>query len=108
VRDVDQIAFQTADDGAKREKTFERIVALVKLNAMKVRRQGLAFGDFLWRADKKILCLLIQPTQGPDHVSDIGAHAEFRHATDVDGHFHGLNLITGRARADREFRGYQQ
>jgi len=31
---------------------------------------------------------------GADHVPYVGAHPEFRHATDVDGYFHEWNLTT--------------
>ena len=70
---------------------------------MEVVWKGSALGHFDGRADQKILGLLIQTTQSPDHIAYIGAHAEFRHSTDVDGHSHGTNLITLNTHIYREF-----
>ena len=70
---------------------------------MEVVWKGAALGHFDGRADQKILGLLIQTTQSPDHIANIGAHAEFRHSTDVDGHSHEGNLTTQNADIGQEF-----
>ncbi len=69
----------------------------------KLSGRGPHSAHFDGRADQKILGLLIQTTQRPDHIANIGAHAEFRHSTDVDGHSHEANLTTQNTDIGQEF-----
>ena len=58
---------------------------------------------FVRRSDEEVLAVAVEARQRADHVPDVGANAEFRHATDVDGYFHRLNLTTGGTGEHREF-----
>src|SRR5438270_4244634 len=70
---------------------------------MKVWRQRADFSNLRRRSDQVILVVVIEPSQGPQHVSSVGADAEFGHAPDIDRDFHVDDLTTEPTRPHREF-----
>ena len=84
----------------KFETPFNVSVRIGQRNSMEVRRQRSALVHFGGQADEEILALAVEAGERPDHVADVGADAEFRHATDVDGDFHA-GEFNHRGRAGR-------
>src|SRR5208283_3989491 len=98
VGNVHQVALQPAHDRAKLEIPFQRVIAAGQRNGVKIRRQRTAFRHLIRRSNQKVFALAVEARQCAHHIPDVGAHAEFRHATDIDDYFHSLNLITGETR----------
>ena len=92
---MNQVATEAPHDGPEIEGPFERVIAAVERHGVKVRRQRATFRDLVRRSDEEILAVAVQARQRADHIPNVGANPEFRHATDVDGYFHNLNLTTG-------------
>ena len=90
MRDVRNIALQAPNDRPKLNAPLQGIFTILKPNRMEISRQSPKLRHFLRRTDKKLFALLIKPRQRFDHISNIGADAEFRHATDIEGDFHKL------------------
>src|ERR1700687_637622 len=105
VRNVNHVALQAPHDRPESEIPLQRVVAPSQLHRVEVRRQRATFRHLRQRSDEKVFALAVQARQRADHVPDIGANSEFRHATDVDGYFHSLNLTTGSTGVHREFTG---
>jgi hypothetical protein len=61
---------------------------------VEIRRQRAAFRHLRRRSNKEVFTVAIQARQCADYIPDVGADAEFRHATDIDGYFHEWNLNT--------------
>src|ERR1700684_2687609 len=62
---------------------------------MEVRRQGADFLDLGGRADEEVRGLVVQPSQSPHDIPDVGAYAELGHPPNVDGDLHGRKFNTG-------------
>ena len=75
-------------DGAELEVSLQGVFAIGQWHGVKACWQRPALRHFSGQSDQVILAVAVQARQRPDHVADIGADAEFRHATDVDGDFH--------------------
>ncbi len=103
VRNVNQVALQAPHDRPEVEIPFQRVIAAGQSHRVKVRRQRATFRHFGRRSNEEVLAVEVQARQRADHIPDVGAHPEFRHATDVDGYFHEWNLTTGDTEANREF-----
>src|SRR5258708_34575271 len=87
-----QIASQTLDGGAELPRTLDGTIQFEQRNGLEVRRQRTDFLDLGRRAQKQIAGLVIESSQGPHYVADIGADAEFGHPPDVDGDLHSGHL----------------
>src|ERR1019366_8833017 len=94
---------QAPYDRPECEIPLQRVIAAGQRNRVEVRRQWATFRYLRRRSDEEILALAVQARQRADHVPDICANPEFRHATDVDGYFHNLNLTTRGTEGHREF-----
>src|SRR6202795_5106611 len=103
VRNVNHVALQPPHDRPESEISLQRVVAPGQLHRVEVRRQRSTFRRLRQRSDEEVFTIAVQARQRADHVPDVGAHPEFRHATDVDGYFHSLNLTTGSTGEHREF-----
>ena len=105
MRNVHDIAAQPPHDRAEIQVAFDRVVVSLERYGMEVWRQGAALRDLGRRSDEEILALTVQARQRPHHVPHVRANAEFRHATDVNGNLHDLNLTIEDTEEHRGFVG---
>jgi hypothetical protein len=98
VWDVNDIAIQPPHNRPEIEAAFERVVGLFQRHGVEVRRERSAFRHTVRRTDEEILAVAVQAGEGTDYIPDVRANPKFRHATDVDGDLHSLDLTTGARR----------
>ena len=74
--------------GAEFQVAFGGCVGFDKRHGFKIWRQRANLGHLLWRADEKVPCLVVEPSQGADYITNVGADTKLSHAPDVDSNIH--------------------
>ena len=90
MRDVDEVALQTLENGAEIEIALGAGAIVEERDGLKTLVQRADFCDFLWRADQEILIGMVKPAESADDIASIGADTELGHAPNVDGYLHGV------------------
>jgi len=86
---VDQVATQPPHNGAELGVATERDLGRGQRDAFKIWGEWPNFAHPLRCADHDVVIFLVQPSQGPDYVADIGTDPEVGDPADINGHLHG-------------------
>jgi hypothetical protein len=108
VWDVHEITLQPPHYIPKFEAALERVFCVGEWDGLKIVRERAALGHLCRQADQEVLAVAIEVGKISNYIANVGANAEFRHATDVNGDVHSVNLIIASQDGDRKSKGHPQ
>ena len=84
-----QVATQPPHNGAELGIATERDLRRSQRDTLKIRREWPNFAHPLRCADHDVVIFLVQPSERPNYVADIGTDPEVGDPADINGHLHG-------------------